>query len=326
MEGNIEGYIANNLGFKIENKGDMRTAIVSFPKLISSFFDGRLLTIEGVEHILIASHAKGTDFPMSVLIKRVKLAEEKLRKPCILALDALDASERRLLIANKVSFVVADRQIYLPTMGSYFTENRLNSYKNSEQLSPASQFLILYHLQKRKLSGLSYKDIAECLNYPPKTITLAVTELKQAGICEIVPLGGRNKGLEFKMEGRDLWNSTLPLLSSPIMKVGYIAHDAFDTNEQILTYDDALSHYTDMGHMPQHCYAIERRTAFGKDLSERVSSHNLPDSYRIEFWKYNPAKLAIDGYIDPLSLILIYKDNEDERIQGQIERLLERVL
>ena len=71
MKGNIEGYIANNLGFKIGNKGDMRTAIVPFPKLISSFFDDRLLTIEGVEHILIASHAKGTDFPMSVLIKRV---------------------------------------------------------------------------------------------------------------------------------------------------------------------------------------------------------------------------------------------------------------
>lgn len=323
---NIEKYVAKTLGFEIVDKGDMRQAISPFPMLIASFFDGRLLTIEGIEHVLLVSHAKNTDFPMSMLIKRVQTAEEKLGKPCILSLNALDANERRLLISNKISFVITDRQLYLPTMGSYFTENRLNSYKTVSQLSPAAQLTVLYHLQKGKLSGKSYSEIAEQLDYPPKTITLVASELKQSGLCDIIPLGGRNKGIAFKKEGRELWNEALPMLSSPIVKVGYIDKELFNPEERILTYDDALSHYTDMGYMPQHCYAVERRTEIGKTLSEQVSTLNLSDSFRIEFWKYNPYTLSSDGFIDPLSLILIYKDDEDERIQGQLERLIERIL
>ncbi|WP_125910769.1 helix-turn-helix domain-containing protein [Bacteroides timonensis] len=323
--GNIRSYISSILGFEFEDKGDMRKAIDQFPAPIANLFTGRLLAIGGIEHVLVKSHSSEGTFPMSLLIRRLKSAEEKLQLPCILYLNALDGDQRRQLIKHKVCFIVPDRQIYLPTMGTYFTERRLNSYKEFSMLTPAAQLLVLYYLQKGEVEGIGFKELAERLSYPPKTISMIAAELKQAGLCDIVPLEGRGKSIVFKSKRKELWVQALPMMSSPIDKVGYLSAKA-DVQASPLSYDDALSHYTDMGYMPQHGYAVEKRSEMGRQLLKKASATNLPDSTRIEFWKYNPATLAKGGFIDPLSMILIYKDHEDERIQGQIERLLEKTL
>lgn len=324
--GNISDYIVHTLGLHLVDKGDMRRAIDQFPSLISNFFTGNLLLIEGNQYVLVKSHIAGQPLPWSLLIQRVKSAEEKLQLPCILYLDALDGNERRQLIKHKVSFIVPGRQIYIPTLGTYLTEKRLNSYKVATSLTPAAQHVVLYYLQREGLTHLGLKDWAQRMGYPPKTISLVATELVQAGICDVVPLQGRAKGLSFKSEGRRLWEQALPMLSSPIDKVGYVLCSEEEIALPVLSYDDALSHYTDMGRMPGHAYAVEKRSDAGKRLLQTVSVANLPDSSRIEFWKYNPLILSQDGYIDPLSMILIYKDNEDERIQGQIKRLIDKIL
>lgn len=323
--GNVKSYISNILGFELVDKGDMRKAIVPFPPPIANFFTGRLLVIEGMEHVLVKSHSSDVSFPMSLLIRRMKSAEEKLQRPCILYLDALDGDQRRQLIKHKVCFVVPERQIYLPTLGTYFTERRLNSYKEVTMLTPAAQLLLLYHLQKERIEGIGFKDLSECLNYPPKTISIIAAEIQQAGLCDIIPLESRGKSIAFKFQSRELWKQALPMMSSPIDKIGYL-YDKTEVQASPLSYDDALSHYTDMGYMPQHSYALEKRSETGRKLLKEASTTNLPDSTRIEFWKYNPLTLAKDGFIDPLSMALIYKDQDDERIQGQIERLLEKIL
>lgn len=324
--GNISDYIVNTLGLHLIDKGDMRRAIEKFPSLISNLFSGNLLLIEGSRYVLVKSHVAGESFPMSLLIQRIQSAEKKLGLPCILYLDTLDGNERRQLIKHKVSFIVPGRQIYIPTLGTYLTEKRLNSYKAATSLTPAAQHVVLYYLQKEGLADLGLKDWAERMGYPPKTISLVAAELAQAGICDIVSLQGRSKGLSFKAQGRQLWEQALPILTSPIDKVGYVLCDDNEIPHTVLSYDDALSHYTDMGRTPGHSFALEKRSDTGKRLMQDVSARNLPDSSRIEFWKYNPRILSRDGYIDPLSMILIYRDNEDERIQGQIKRLIDRIL
>lgn len=322
---NLKSYISNILGFEMIDKGNMQTVIAHFPAPIANFFTGRVLVIEGTEHVLVKSRLSEGDFPMSLLIRRIKSAEEKLGHPCILYLDALDGDGRRQLIKHKVSFVVPERQIYLPTLGTYFTERRLNAYKEVSALTPAAQLLLLYHLQKERIDGIGFKELSQRLGYPPKTISVIAAEIQQAGLCDIVPLEGRSKSLTLRFQGKELWEQALPVMSSPIDKVGYLC-DMPETATFPLSYDDALSHYTDMGYMPGHAYAVEKRSETGRKLLKEISTTNLPYSARIEFWKYNPTTLAKDGFIDPLSMILIYKEYDDERIQGQIERLLEKIL
>lgn len=297
--------------------------INKFPTLISNFFHGRVLVIEGVDYVLVKSFSLEREFPMSLLIRRVKSTEQKLGHPCILYLDALNSEQRRQLIKHGVCFIVPDRQIYLPSLGTYFTERRLNTYKEVDTLTPSAQFLVLYHLQKDNLANIEFKDVAQKLGYPAKTISMVARELYCAGLCDIVLLGGRGKGLAFRNQGRELWEMSLSMMNTPIDKVGYVNKHI---EQAPLSYDDALSHYTEMGCMPGHSYAVEKRSSVGRQMLEEVSETNLPDSVRIEFWKYSPNKLAVNGYIDPLSMVLIYKDFEDERVQGQIKRLLDKIL
>ena len=42
----------------------------------------------------------------------------------------------------------------------------------------------------------------------------------------------------------------------------------------------------------------------------------------IQVWKYNPKMLSTEGVVDKLSLYLSLKDNDDERIQIELERLI----
>lgn len=323
--GNIKDYLSNILGFEVIDKGDMRKVIASFPVALSNFFVGRLLVIEGREHVVVKNHSAEKDFPLSLLIRRMNTAEEKLGRPCVLYLDALDGDRRRQLVKHKICFVVPDRQLYLPTLGTYFTEKRLNAYKEASLLTPAAQLLLLYHLQKERIDKLGFKDLSGRLNYPPKTISLVAAEIRQAGLCDIAPSEDRGKCIQFRFQGKELWEQALPMMGSPIDKVRYLC----DIPEPVtfpLSYDDALSHHTDMGYMPGHSYAVEKRSEMGRKLLREASPTNLPDSTRIEFWKYNPNTLAREGYIDPLSMALIYKDHDDERVQGQIERLLNKIL
>jgi hypothetical protein len=52
---------------------------------------------------------------------------------------------------------------------------------------------------------------------------------------------------------------------------------------------------------------------------ERVS---WKSDVRIEVWKYNPRILSINGYIDPLSLYLCYREDTNERVAAEINELI----
>ncbi len=323
--GKSKDYISNILGLVCTEKGDMRKSIAHFPSILANFFDGNLIVVEGMEYVLLKSLSSENGLPISVLIRRVKSAVDKLGRPCILYMDAMNGEQRRQLLKHKICFIVPGRQLYIPTLGAYFIEKKLNEQKEVSALTPAAQMLVLYYLLRGGLDKKGLKEIAESLNYPPKTISLVASEIQQAGLCDIVTLGGRSKGIAFNYQGKELWEYSLPMLSSPVDKVGY-TYEKLESCDFPLSYDDALSYYTDMGYMPGHTFAVEKRSEVGKRLLKNVFTTNAPDSTRIEFWKYNPSTLADKGFIDPLSMALIYRDYDDERVQGQIERLLNRIL
>jgi hypothetical protein len=41
----------------------------------------------------------------------------------------------------------------------------------------------------------------------------------------------------------------------------------------------------------------------------------------VEKWSYDPAILAVNDMVDDISLILSLKDNKDERVQMEVDRL-----
>ena len=46
----------------------------------------------------------------------------------------------------------------------------------------------------------------------------------------------------------------------------------------------------------------------------------------MEVWRYSPALLSNTTVVDPLSLYLILKDDEDERVSMELDYMLHQVL
>jgi hypothetical protein len=45
----------------------------------------------------------------------------------------------------------------------------------------------------------------------------------------------------------------------------------------------------------------------------------------VEVWKYNPALLSESGVVDRLSLYLLLKDYDDERVQIELEHMIHEI-
>ena len=46
----------------------------------------------------------------------------------------------------------------------------------------------------------------------------------------------------------------------------------------------------------------------------------------IEIWRYDPLPLSLDGNVDKLSLYLSMRNNQDERIQIELEQLIDTMI
>jgi hypothetical protein len=135
-----------------------------------------------------------------------------------------------------------------------------------------------------------------------------------------------NLCLEFKSKDkRQLWHNVLPYLSSPIHKVVYTYPEDVENIKRYSCYDNSLAHYTDIIDSSQRCYAVDKRSISVNSIGIK-SDLNFIGAVRLELWKYNPSILAEDGIIDPLSMYLCYKDDDNERVFGEINKLVDKIL
>jgi hypothetical protein len=240
---------------------------------------------------------------------------------------SLDTTKRRVLINNRVNFVVVDKQIYLPALRTYLNEgNSVQDVAAKAALSPAAQSLLLYHLQVKSFEGVPFKDMAEALGYSKKTITLVAAELQASSICDIIDSGSRHKALSFPLKGRELWDGVSPAMSTPIHKVWYIERDALPDDLPLRSsYDTALAHYTFMADSRRPAYAIDKRVFAEHQDSLLPFLHPEEGDVRLEVWKYDPALLSEGQFVDKLSLSLCYKETDDERVRSEITRMIDKI-
>ena len=105
------------------------------------------------------------------------------------------------------------------------------------------------------------------------------------------------------------------MLVSPIERLCYT--DAI-LEEQQISGVNALASYTMLNEESRQCWAVTKKEL--KTLA--IVTDKQFGENEIQVWKYNPKKLSTEGVVDKLSLYLSLKDNEDERIQIELERLI----
>jgi hypothetical protein len=249
-----------------------------------------------------------------------RILENNYKAPVVFCFNRLEPFERKRLIERKISFIAEGKQVYIPSLMMNLNEFVTGQVDVKKSFSPATQFLLLYHLQIKSLDDMPLVNIASLLmEYTSMTVNRSAKELESKGFCNIE--GNKSKKIRFSRFGIDSWNAALPLLTSPIKRKYYLS-ELPHFNAMIQSGDTALSHYSSLNEGSLHCFAVSGRDFINKRNEYNFSPTRFGGSFCIEVWKYNPVLMAGNNVVDPLSLYLCYKDDSDERVQNSLQEIL----
>lgn len=244
-----------------------------------------------------------------------------LQLPIVFLLPACPAYERQRLIDKDVYFVVSEKYVHLPML---LANERVRKTKQAKTLTPVAQYLLLYHLQIGSIEGMAARDIEDKIPYSYASITLGLTCLEDLGLCKKVAEGSKRKVIHFDMKGMNLWEQAQPFFVNPVEERiycdGLLSDDSFSE-----CGINALAHYTRLNPDPERTIMMSVKQLRNFKSSEALVRPNEFDgNIIIEAWKYPPVTaIGVKAeWVDKLSLAISLREDEDPRVEGEVERLI----
>jgi hypothetical protein len=322
---NLKGYIVNNLGYNLRlDKVKGREKLPLYIRGAFDFYEGDLMG----RKLLFALAPTDHGLSIGQIDKQFETITNVQDETPILVVNELDALSRKRLIDKGVNFIVPGKQMYLPALLVDLREVFEKPRVQKETLLPSAQVILLYRILRRyeKIEELTLKQIAAKVKYTPMGISSAVENLKYHQLCQVT--GTKEKFIHFPNSIPELWHRALPLLTSPVINVVYI-DELPKSTFMMRANESALPEYSDMNFSRQEFRAVHKRSYYNlKENGKLINLNKQEGRYCIEVWKYDPLILA-DGVteeinVDPLSLYLSLKDNQDERIQMALDKIIEQ--
>jgi len=321
MNENVDLYLTNTFGIKVCRKEVDEAILSRLPIFITHGYKLRLFEIEGIE-ILFVERKSYAETSIAQIQKQIQFIKECSGLKVAWVVDQLSTYQRKKCIEEHINYVIPNSQIYLPDLYVNMTTKAPKKIFEREKLLPSSQLLILYHLQKERVLKLSFSEIAKRLEYSKKTISKIADDLKAKEICELI--GSKEKYFSFKYSGLELWQQVEPIMQNPIHKQLYLTQVM--TIELPKSEDEALAHHTFLSETSHSSYAIGKMQFEKLDQEDYWKHMDLVEgNYLLEVWKYDPKILSKDGFIDPLSLYLCFRESENERIAAEMDKLIKGI-
>lgn len=281
-----------------------------------------VLSIGDVQSILMKNSSD--NFNISNFEKEMQEIERYSGMSVILWLEAVSTYQRNALIKNRIPFIVPNSQIYVPLLGICIKEFCAGKRAKVEKLSAATQFLLLYFIYQKKREEKSQSELAERLNMSAMNVSRAVQELQELDLLE-VRKNVTSKMVKSVANGKELYQLAGKYLQSPIQKKICVSLKYFDMDLPFAG-ETALAKQSMLNYPKCTVFAVDKKCA--KDIPKEaiVDPKLTPDnSYvEIELWKYNPLAYATNEIVDIVSLVQSLKDVEDERVEMQLEEIMEK--
>ncbi len=233
--------------------------------------------------------------------------------PAVFYFDRMTTNERDRLVDRGVYFVVGNQFAFLPTL---LSNRRMSREETTSKFYPSTQYILLFHLQQRNINSMSISEISEITPYHYVTIAKSLRQLKACGLAEITTESNRTKRLHFTLNGRKLWDEAQKYLTNPIKRSGYTSAPL---TEGKIGGIEALAQYSMLSgeEVPTRVLTDDELKASGMTLSP------YEEAQRVEAWKYPP--VSSGTYVDKLSLYLTLKDDNDPRVEKELETMLNEI-
>lgn len=319
MEGDEISVLKRKIRIVPRSKENLRGLTVG-EKLSYTFYDG---LYQGTP-LLFLKPRKNNPTPKECQITSGRVSE-LFGLPVVFLLASGPTYERQRLTDKGVYFIMSDRYAHLPML---IAVEKTSNRKKAVTLTPAAQYILLYHLQEGSLEGLSPKEISARLPYSYESTALGVTCLDDLGLGEKRRRDGqRMKTLHFELKGEDLWRKARPFLRSPLIRRIYCDSIRADADYPVCGIN-ALAHYTRLQPDREEMFMLTDKEYRSLEAAEAFDHPNVYDgNVIIEIWKY-PAVGPLTGagrWVDRLSLALTLKADGDPRVEKEVERMIENV-
>ena len=300
---------------RLKNRSELK-GVFTDALLMFSFYD---IEYRGVQFVVLESKTPVHHTPAQCK-KLTSNLSAVLGKPCVMMFDQLASYERNRYIEQGVYFVVSGKYVFLP----FFLINAKDSAPiNKERLQPAAQYLLLYHLQHKSLEGCTLSDMEKLLPYNYLAISRAVRQLEVTYLVDVDVSNNGTKRIHFEKEGKQLWEEAEPLMQNPIKSVWYADEEVA---QGVVGGINALSHYSALNPERMQTKVIhEPEFRKAKETGALPDLNILDGDTRIEVWKYPPVIEKEDGFVDRLSLVLSLREEDDPRVEKEIELMIDRL-
>ncbi|GAB6909392.1 hypothetical protein JCM12296A_52360 [Desulfosarcina cetonica] len=319
---NFERYLKETLDIDARPKQWLGTgALPIFLRNVYAFLEVCILETP----CLIMATKDNTDQTPATIQKHVVQVHKKWQGEVIYVQQKVTAYNRKRLIQHKIPFVVPLNQMYLPFLGIDLREHFKNIRKVEQNFSPSTQVVVLYYLSKNGQLRLTPKTLANALGYSIMTMTRVLDELDGAGLGTIT-MEGRERVLYFDQDKKQVWNSALERLRSPVKKRVWVKAFSKYTIEVMAGFS-ALAHYSNLAEPVNPVLALD-----GKQWKTVKTKGGLmildvaePNASEVEIWSYSPELFEENGIVDRFSLFLSLRDENDERVQSALEGMMEQI-
>ena len=309
----VATYIGSVLGDNVVVKPVCRSVQDKLPiSIVGNFelYDGQILG----KSVLFAFMEDGNIITPVQTKRQLDIIQRKTGRVTILVPGYLYSYNISRLVAQKVNLVIPNKQMFIPSLLiDLKIVNAISEEIKKDTITPLTQCILLYHLEIESMSGKTSYELADNLSVSYASVNRALRWLASKDLIKLE--GAKTKTVQIELSNRELWSKALPMLVSPIEQSYYT--DVL-LEGQIISGVNALASYTMLNEDSRQCCAVSKKNF--KAL--KIAVDKQFGQNEIQVWKYNPRMLSSMGVVDKLSLYLSLKDNEDERIQIELERLI----
>ena len=277
--------------------------------------------------LLIKEKRRGS---LNSFVTQARTMGRKASMDVILVFTKLSDNEKKQLLQARVPFVDFKGNLFFPPLGLALNAN--DDVEVFKELTPSEQLTWIAFLLTKGQKVVDVDLLSQITGLPNSTIYRCLRTFKTLNW-----LNKPNKLYTYTASKKELFLKSESFLFNPIKKRLLLSDfdlKKIQTDSRLLyggTY--ALSYLTFLAESDENSSYVISLRQFNK-LSLPLSQHVLEGKV-LEIWRYSPFvsefwndfKETQDGqFVDPISLYLTLKDDDDPRVEEEIESLKNNIL
>lgn len=219
------------------------------------------------------------------------------------------------LIEYGISFLIVDKQMFLPFIGVVFTKKDNRQLKTIDKISYLTQKMLLtaiYGDWKEK----NVTQIAEILDISKMSVSRCFDELEYFNI-DVIKIKNKARVITVPKDKEHLWEEIRPILRNPVIKTYEFKDDLLLDRFGGVS---ALSNLSLVSDNDYPTYVVTKKEVSKLEKDGLKSKGEETGSMVLELGYY----VGFDNNMDPLSIDLSLNDEQekDERIAKSIKQML----